>query len=43
VAGHQVPAQDACSQGYSGDFPRKLGAGDGRFYGELGITAVALA
>ena len=31
----------ARSQGYSGDFLRKHGAGDGRFYGELGITAVA--
>ena len=33
--------QAARSQGYSGDFLRKHGAGDGRFYGELGITAVA--
>jgi succinyl-diaminopimelate desuccinylase len=31
----------ARSQGYSGDFLRKHGAGDGRFYGQLGITAVA--
>jgi succinyl-diaminopimelate desuccinylase len=31
----------ARSQGYSGDSLRKHGAGDGRFYGELGITAVA--
>jgi succinyl-diaminopimelate desuccinylase len=31
----------ARSQGYSGGFLRKHGAGDGRFYGELGITAVA--
>jgi len=33
--------QAARSQGYSGDFLRKHGSGDGRFYGELGITAVA--
>jgi succinyl-diaminopimelate desuccinylase len=33
--------QAARSQGYSGDFLRKHGAGDGRFYGELGIAAVA--
>jgi succinyl-diaminopimelate desuccinylase len=33
--------QAARSQGYSGDFLRKHGAGDGRFYGERGITAVA--
>lgn len=33
--------QAARGQGYSGDFLRKHGAGDGRFYGELGITAVA--
>lgn len=31
----------ARSQGYSGDFLRKHGAGDGRFYGELGMAAVA--
>jgi succinyl-diaminopimelate desuccinylase len=31
----------ARSQGYSGEFLRKHGAGDGRFYGQLGITAVA--
>jgi len=31
----------AKSQGYSGEFLRKHGAGDGRFYGQLGITAVA--
>ena len=29
------------AQGYRGDFLRKHGAGDGRFYGQLGITAVA--
>lgn len=33
--------QAARSQGYSGDFLRKHGAGDGQFYGELGIAAVA--
>jgi succinyl-diaminopimelate desuccinylase len=33
--------QSARGQGYTGDFLRKHGAGDGRFYGELGITAVA--
>jgi succinyl-diaminopimelate desuccinylase len=31
----------ARSQGYPGEFLRKHGAGDGRFYGQLGITAVA--
>lgn len=31
----------ARSQGYSGDVLRKHGAGDGRFYGQLGIAAVA--
>jgi len=31
----------AKSQGYSGEFLRKHGAGDGRFYGQLGMTAVA--
>ncbi len=31
----------ARGQGYSGDFLRKHGTADGRFYGELGITAVA--
>ncbi len=33
--------QAARSQGYSGDFLRKHGAGDGRFYGQLGMAAVA--
>ncbi len=33
--------QAARSQGYPGDFLRKHGAGDGRFYGQLGIAAVA--
>ncbi len=31
----------ARNQGYAADFLRKHGAGDGRFYGQLGIPAVA--
>jgi len=31
----------ARAQGYSGDLLRKHGAGDGRFYGQLGMAAVA--
>jgi succinyl-diaminopimelate desuccinylase len=31
----------AKNQGYAADFLRKHGAGDGRFYGQLGIPAVA--
>jgi succinyl-diaminopimelate desuccinylase len=33
--------QAARRQGYSGDLLRKHGVSDGRFYGELGIAAVA--
>ena len=31
----------ALAQGYQPDFLRKHGTGDGRFYGEAGVTAVA--
>jgi len=34
-------AEAARAQGYQPDFLRKHGTGDGRFYGEAGVTAVA--